>query len=166
MCEKISKGEIREIIVCGVQSGQAVISVSCSRHCGDGLSKFQHSHHEFSQISFNKRGGQCHLSHFWETKESLNMSQTKNISKVVWFVVRANIAVQLEIKCIFRYLRSSAPLWIIYLCAMGMSQNMLDLLQPQSLDLPQYQNNYQIAKKRKDTTFRFLFLHFIELNRD
>ena len=72
MCEKISKGEIREIIVCGVQSGQAVISVSCSRHCGDGLSKFQHSHHEFSQISFNKRGGQCHLSHFWETKESLN----------------------------------------------------------------------------------------------
>ena len=136
MCEKISKGEIREIIVCGVQSGQAVISVSCSRHCGDGLSKFQHSHHEFSQISFNKRGGQCHLSHFWETKESVNMSQTKNISKVVWFVVRANIAVQLEIKCIFRYLRSSTPLWIIYLCAMGMSQNMLDLLQPQSLDLP------------------------------
>ena len=74
MCEKISKGEIREIIVCGVQSGQAVISVSCSRHCGDGLSKFQHSHHEFSQISFNKRGEQCHLSHFWEAKESVNMS--------------------------------------------------------------------------------------------
>ena len=62
MCEKISKGEIREIIVCGVQSGQAVISVSCSRHCGDGLSKFQHSHHEFSQISFSKRGGQCHIT--------------------------------------------------------------------------------------------------------
>ena len=52
----------------------------------------------------------------------------ENISKVVWFVVRANIAVQLEIKCIFRYLRSSTPLWIIYLCAMGMSQKMLDLL--------------------------------------
>ena len=27
-----------------------------------------------------------------------------------------------------RHLRSSTPLWIIYLCAMGMSQNMLDLL--------------------------------------
>ena len=163
MCEKISKGEIREIIVCGVQSGQAVISVSCSRHCGDGLSKFQHSHHEFSQISFNKRGGQCHLSHFWGTKESVNMSQTKNISKVVWFVVRANIAVQLEIKCIFRYLRSSTPLWIIYLCAMGMSQNMLDLLQPQSLDLPLYQIIYQIATK-KERRYIHIFIFFNLLN--
>ena len=52
----------------------------------------------------------------------------KNISKVVSFAVRANIAVQLELECKFRYLRSSTPLWIIYLCAMGMSQNMLDLL--------------------------------------
>ena len=65
---------------------------------------------------------------FGGQKSPSTCRRRKTSAKLFRLFAGANIAVQLEIKCIFRYLRSSTPLWIIYLCAMGMSQNMLDLL--------------------------------------